>query len=198
MLAFQYPILSRRPSTGQGFHSHKQPRTNRRKVDLNSMLFFSDYWLDNRGSIPAGQRIFLLATASRPALQSIQTPIQWVRVSFPAVKQTGPEADHSSSCSAEVKEEWSYTSTTLHAFMARCLISTRNNFTFYCTNCIPVNYHLMNKYQCCQDPFNCTENIPKYFTRNYYTFSCTQRTAVSPCAPVYSGRHVNPTKFVSL
>jgi hypothetical protein len=38
----------------------------------------SDYRLDDRGLIPDGQRIFLLAPASRPALEPTQPPIQWV------------------------------------------------------------------------------------------------------------------------
>jgi hypothetical protein len=41
----------------------------------------SDYGLDDRGSIPGrGQRIFLLVSASRPALWPTQPPIQWVPV----------------------------------------------------------------------------------------------------------------------
>jgi hypothetical protein len=31
---------------------------------------------------------------------------------------------------AEIKKQWSYTSTTPYVFMAWCLISTRENFTF--------------------------------------------------------------------
>jgi hypothetical protein len=45
----------------------------------SSGSFVSDYGLDDRGSIPwQGQRIFLLASASRPALGPTQPPIQWV------------------------------------------------------------------------------------------------------------------------
>jgi hypothetical protein len=39
--------------------------------------------------------LFLLVTASRPALESIQLPIQWVPGALErGVKQMGREADH--------------------------------------------------------------------------------------------------------
>jgi hypothetical protein len=54
----------------------------------------------------------LFATASRPALGSIQHPIQWVSKPLaPWVKRPVHEADHPSPFSDEVKNEWSYTST---------------------------------------------------------------------------------------
>jgi len=37
------------------------------------------------------------------------------------VKRTDHEADHSPPSSAEVKNAWSYTSTSQYAFMSRCL-----------------------------------------------------------------------------
>jgi hypothetical protein len=40
----------------------------------------------------------------------------------PGVKRPGLEAGHSSPCSADVKNAWSYTSNPSYAFMARCLI----------------------------------------------------------------------------
>jgi hypothetical protein len=43
--------------------------------------------------------------------------------------QRGREADHSPPSSAEVKNMWSYTSTTSSAFMAWCLIKHRDNLT---------------------------------------------------------------------
>jgi hypothetical protein len=49
--------------------------------------------------------IFLLPTASRPALGPTQHPIQWVPGALSlGVKPPGREADHSLPCSAEVKE----------------------------------------------------------------------------------------------
>jgi hypothetical protein len=51
---------------------------------------------------------------SRPALESIQPPIDWVPGSlFP-----GREADQSPPASAEVKKMWIYTSTPPYVFMA--------------------------------------------------------------------------------
>jgi hypothetical protein len=38
--------------------------------------------------------------------------------SFPVVKRPGPEVNYPPPSSAEVKNEWSYTSTLLYAFMA--------------------------------------------------------------------------------
>jgi hypothetical protein len=50
------------------------------------------------------QDIFLLSTASRPALGPTQPPIQWVTWALsPWVKRPGPEADLSPPSSAEVK-----------------------------------------------------------------------------------------------
>jgi hypothetical protein len=62
-----------------------------------------------------GLEIFLLTTTSRLALGPTQPPIQWVlgALSF-GVKQLGHEADHSPPSSAEVKNEWIYTSTPSH------------------------------------------------------------------------------------
>jgi hypothetical protein len=66
------------------------------------------YGLNNRGSrlrFPAGAGIFLLTTASRPALGPTQPPIQWVPGALSlGVKRPGREADHSPPYSAEVKE----------------------------------------------------------------------------------------------
>jgi hypothetical protein len=51
--------------------------------------------------------------------------------SFPGIKLGGGrEADHSTPSSAEVKNEWSYTSTPKYVFMAWCLVKHRDNFTF--------------------------------------------------------------------
>jgi hypothetical protein len=56
--------------------------------------------------------IFFLITASGTALGPTQPPIQWgPGALYLGVKRPGREADHSSPCSAGVKNEWSYTST---------------------------------------------------------------------------------------
>jgi hypothetical protein len=50
--------------------------------------------------------------------------------SFPGGKVAGHEADHSPPSSAEVKNEWNYTSIPQYVFMAWCLLKHRGNFTF--------------------------------------------------------------------
>jgi hypothetical protein len=55
-------------------------------------------------------RIFLFATAFRPALGPTQPPIQWVQGALsPGLKRPGREDDHSPPQSAEVKNAWNYT-----------------------------------------------------------------------------------------
>jgi hypothetical protein len=71
-------------------------------------------WFDFR----QGLQVFLLATASLPALGPTQPPIQ----SVPWIKRPGREADHSPPPSAEVKNAWSYTSTPPYIFMVWCLM----------------------------------------------------------------------------
>jgi hypothetical protein len=80
------------------------------------------YGLDDRSSrvpFPAGAGNFSLhhrvqnGSGSHPASYPMRT-----RGSFP-----GGEADHSPPSSAEVKNAWSYTSTTQYVFMAWCLVT---------------------------------------------------------------------------
>jgi hypothetical protein len=67
-------------------------------------------------------RIFLLSTASRPALGPTQPRTQWIPGGLaPGVKRPGREADHSPLSSAEVKNAWRYTSTSPYVFVT-CLI----------------------------------------------------------------------------
>jgi hypothetical protein len=55
--------------------------------------------------------MFLLSTASKPALGPTQPPIQWVLGALSlGVKRPGHEANHSPP-STEVKNVWRYTST---------------------------------------------------------------------------------------
>jgi hypothetical protein len=70
----------------------------------------SDYGLDDRAigvRSPAGQRIFPLASVSRPALGPTQPPVQWVPGGpVPGGKaRPGRDADHSPPSSAEVENE---------------------------------------------------------------------------------------------
>jgi hypothetical protein len=53
-----------------------------------------------------GQEVFLFSTASRPALRSIEPPIQCVLVDlYTGVKRQGREVDHSPPSSAEIKND---------------------------------------------------------------------------------------------
>jgi hypothetical protein len=77
---------------------------------VSSGSIVSDYGLDDRAigvRSPAGQRIFPLASVSRPALRPTQPPIQWVPgVLSPGVKaRPERDADHSPPSSAEVINE---------------------------------------------------------------------------------------------
>jgi hypothetical protein len=83
-----------------------------------------------------GLEIFPFTTAYRTALGSTQPPIQWVPGALSlGVKRPGSEADHSPPSSAEVKNEWSYTSTPpirLHGVvLCYSTGSTLPYFTFY-------------------------------------------------------------------
>jgi hypothetical protein len=78
-----------------------------------------------------GKEFFLLDTASRPALEPTQPPIQWVPGALSqGLRRPGHEADHSPPLNAEVKNAWSYTSTLPYVFMARCLVKHRDEFIF--------------------------------------------------------------------
>jgi hypothetical protein len=64
--------------------------------------------LDDGGSIPGrGERIFPVASVSRPALGSTQPPVQWVPGGpFPGAKaRPGRDPDHSPPSSADVENE---------------------------------------------------------------------------------------------
>jgi hypothetical protein len=68
---------------------------------------------------PGGAGVFLLTTMTRSALDPlpIQPPIQLL----PGVKWLDHESDYSSPFSAEVNNEWNFTSTPPDTFMAWCL-----------------------------------------------------------------------------
>jgi hypothetical protein len=71
----------------------------------------------------AMMRLFLFATASRQVLESTQPRIQWTTWAItPGVKRPGSEADCSPPASAEVRNGWSYSSTSpirLHAVVLK-------------------------------------------------------------------------------
>jgi len=87
------------------------------------------YGLDDRCSVPGrfNDGIFFFATASILSLGPTQPSIQWVpRPHTPKVKWSGRKAEHSRLPSAEVKNAWSYTSTSQYVFMAWCLVKHRH------------------------------------------------------------------------
>jgi hypothetical protein len=80
-----------------------------------------------------GLGIFLFTTVSRPALEPLQPPFQWITGTLSlGVKRPGREADHPPPSSVEVQHAWSYASNLQYAFMAWCSIKKkhRDNFTF--------------------------------------------------------------------
>jgi hypothetical protein len=103
------------------------------RMDLKSRsVSRPGYGLDDRGSIPGRVwlGIFLSATASRPALEPTQPPVQCVSGVLPlgvGVKRPWREGDHSPSSSAEVKNAWRYTSSSQYFFIASCLITHRTH-----------------------------------------------------------------------
>ena len=59
-----------------------------------------------------GEEVFFYLKSSRPSLEPTRSPIQWV----PGlkVKRSGRDMDHALPFSADVKNEWSRTSTPLY------------------------------------------------------------------------------------
>jgi hypothetical protein len=60
------------------------------------------------------------------ALGPTQPPIRWVRVAL-SLGGKAAEADFSPPSSTEIKNAWSYTSTSQYVFMAWCLVKHRGN-----------------------------------------------------------------------
>ena len=75
------------------------------------MFVFTKAIGSNHGLIPGeGKEIFLVHKTPRPILKTTQTSIQWCQGSITEVKRPRSEAEHTTLFSAEVKNEWSYTS----------------------------------------------------------------------------------------
>jgi hypothetical protein len=79
------------------------------------------YGLDDQGSVvrfPVELEIFLFTTVSRTVLGPTQPPIQRLTAALSlGAKRPRREPDHSPPTSAEVKNDWSYTSTPQYIFM---------------------------------------------------------------------------------
>jgi len=79
------------------------------------------------------------ATVSRPVLGPTQPPTKWLSGDpSVGVKQRRCEADHSPSFNAEVKNTWSYNSTSPYVFVAWCLIT---RYVFMVCNLIKHRYN---------------------------------------------------------
>jgi len=94
-------------------HAYCKPVTKINVISSVSDMAL-DYGLDDRGLESwQGVGIFLFTTASRLALGRTKPPIQWVPEALSlGVKWPLREADHSPPSSAEIKNAWSYPSTT--------------------------------------------------------------------------------------
>jgi hypothetical protein len=79
-------------------------------VSMVTRLHAGRSGLDSR----QGQEIFLLSKMPRLPSEPTQSPVRWVTGDCPlGVELPRPEADHSPLSSAEVNNEWSYSSTPL-------------------------------------------------------------------------------------
>jgi len=73
----------------------------------------------------------LFATTSRLALGPTQPHIQWVTGALSlGVNQSGREADHSRTASAEIENAWSYIISPTYVFMVWWLVKQWDNFPF--------------------------------------------------------------------
>jgi hypothetical protein len=115
------------------FHDCRPIRGRRRSgrplKKLSSVGIGLGYGLDDRGlgfDSRRGLGICLFTTTSRTALRPTQPPIQWVPgVLSLGVKRPGREAKHWPPSSAEVKNEWSYTSTIRYTSIAWCSVKAQ-------------------------------------------------------------------------
>jgi len=72
-----------------------------------------------QGSNPGkGERFFSSPNIHPPLYGPLSLPSNEYLGPFPEIKRSGRETDHSNPSSAEVKNEWSYTSISLHASLA--------------------------------------------------------------------------------
>jgi len=79
--------------------------------------------LGNHGSVRNGLEIFLFSKVSKPVLEPIHMPIQWIGI-LPRTKWLVRKADCSPPSSAEVKNWWSYALTVPYTFMVCTRVTT--------------------------------------------------------------------------
>jgi hypothetical protein len=96
------------------------------KWTLNNI--FTDYGLDDRGSIPCRGREGICSLRLCVQDDSGVHPASYRMAtggSFAGVMRPGREADHSPLSTAEVKKVWSYTSTPQYVFTTWCIVKHR-------------------------------------------------------------------------
>jgi hypothetical protein len=115
--------------------SYNAVPTHNTSLDYLFLSLAKIHLLDDRGFETRKGLGFLFTTASRLALGRTQPPIQWAPGALSlGVKRPEREAEHSLPSSAEVKNMWSYTSTTQYAFMAWCSVTAQEHLYLYSVN----------------------------------------------------------------
>jgi hypothetical protein len=123
-------ILLRTPRSSKKSPSFRFPNQNCVRISTKKRYWTIVVRFGGVGGFNSrqGLGIFFFSTASRPALEPIQPPIQWVLGALsPEVKRPGREADHSSPSSTEVKECVALHLRPQYVFMAWCLVKQRKN-----------------------------------------------------------------------
>jgi hypothetical protein len=116
------------------------------------------YGLDDRGF--ESRRvlgIFLFTTASRPALGSTQSPIQWIPEAISlGLKRPGREAGHSPQSSAEVINVCGAISPLPpYAFVAWCSVKAQRKLYLYMRQSV----HIINVYNLVWSIFQCGASL---------------------------------------
>ena len=112
--------------------------SNRGSVSLLSVVTLQVWWPQIHGSIPSRNKRFF--NSSKPAARSWGPPTilfkgYWEALS-PRIKQSQHDAHYSPQPSTQVKNEWCYTSTPHHPFIA-CHINI----------CHTVHHHILYSHQ---------------------------------------------------
>jgi hypothetical protein len=95
--------------------------SQRRSVNIVTRIWAGRPGSDSRQA----QGLFLVVTASRPALGPNQPPSSGYLWIFAGVKLPGSETDHLPPSGTEVKNVWIYTSTPPYVFMACHLVKQK-------------------------------------------------------------------------
>lgn len=88
-------------------------------------------WAGRTGFFSLQSAIFLFVTKSKPAVDPTQPPVQWYRGYFVRCNAASRRTNHSPPSSVEVKNSWSYTSTSTYVFITWCLIKYKGKLYLY-------------------------------------------------------------------